>query len=180
MSYGTNSYSHVEFEKSLMNNKECLHNYMLLIDDMVKQGYLDDYQKGDKLVIFAATIKMCDRILHYMKSKYGKTFDIRRYVEDDPYENAIDADIRITTVQSCGTAIDIPKLRVAILTTSIQSPVSNLQALGRLRKLPDRDVKFYYCYCEDIPKHKDYHLKKMELFDDRSASIKELKSNIMI
>lgn len=179
-SYGTNVYSHVEFEKTLMKNKDCLHNYMLLIDSMVKQGFLEDYQPGDKLIIFATTIKMCDRILQYLKTHYNKRFDIRRYVEDDPYENAIDADIRVTTIQSCGTAVDIPKLRTAILTTSIQSPVSNLQALGRLRDLKDRDVKFYYCYSEDIPKHVEYHQKKMELFEDKSASIKELKSNIMI
>lgn len=179
-SYGTNAYSHVEFEKSLLKNKEAKRNYFKLIDSLVVDGYISEYMKGDRLVIFAATIKMCDELLQYFKTKYSHRFDIRRYVEDDPYANAIDSDIRITTIQSCGTAMDIPNLRAAVMTVSIQSPVANLQSLGRLRKLKDRDVKFYYCYCGNIPKQVDYHKKRMELFSDRVASIKEFNSDIAL
>lgn len=178
--YGTNVYSHVEFEKSLMKNKDCMRNYLSLIDEMLIQGFLQDYQPGDKLAIYASTINMCDKILSFLKTKYGRRFDIRRYVDKDPYENAIVSDIRVTTLISCGTAKDIPNLRTVILTTNVESPVSNLQVLGRLRKLNDKDVKFYYCYCEDVPKQIEYHTKKMELFADRTSSIKELKSNILI
>lgn len=178
--FGTNVYSHVEFEKSIMRNKGVLNNYLNLLDMLFVNGYVNDYIKGDKALIYAATIKFCDVLLSFFKKKYGNRFDIRRYVEQDPYENVIDSDVRISTIQSCGTAIDIPDLRMVLMTINIQSPVANLQSLGRLRELKDRDVKFYYCYCNDIPKHIDYHRKRMELYSDRAASIKELSSNIAI
>jgi len=177
--YGSNVYSHMEFEKSLIRNKHVLNNYIKLINSLVHLSYFDDYIKGDKLIIFAASIAMCDILVNYLKSQYPK-YDIRRYVEEDPYENIIDADIRITTILSGGTAVDIPNLRAAIMTTSIQSPVSNLQTLGRLRELKDRDVKFYYIYSDQIPKQVEYHRKKMELFRDRVETIKEFHSPIMV
>jgi superfamily II DNA or RNA helicase len=116
---------------------------------------------------------MCTEYTKVLKDRYPD-LDVRRYVEDDPYENIIEADIRVTTVQSGGTAIDIPKLRVAIMTVSIDSPVSNLQALGRLRELKDRDVKFYYLYCVQIPKQVQYHRNRKLLFEPKVASVVEL------
>lgn len=177
--FRSNTYSHTEFEKSILRNKTILFNYLLLIDSLVISGYLATYIKGDKLAIFAASIKMCDVITTYLKNKYNH-LDIRRYVEDDPYENVIEPDIRVSTILSSGTAIDIPGLRYVIMTTNIKSPVSNLQTLGRLRKLKDRDVVFYYIYCSQIPKHVEYHKSKLELFENKVSSIKELNSSIFL
>lgn len=174
--WGSNAYSHVEFEKSLMKRPNVLQNYFRMIDSMINNGYFMDYQKGDKLIVFAATIDMCTKLTEHLKAKHP-SLDVRRYVEDDPFENVIDADIRVTTILSGGTAIDIPNLRCAVMTTSIQSPVSNLQAIGRLRKLKDRDVKFCYPYCEQIPKQLQYHRKKMELFETRVETHKDFKYN---
>ena len=74
-------------------------------------------------------------------------------IVNDPYENIIEPDIRVTTIISGGTAIDIPNLRTLIL-NNIKSPVANLQTMGRLRDLQNRDVKFYYLYSEQIAKHR--------------------------
>lgn len=172
--FGSNTYSHIAFEKSVMKNQEILRNYMKLIDYVINIGYIDGYILGDKLIIYAASIAMCNEIMKYLKNRYSK-YDIRRYVEEDPYENVIDADIRVTTILSAGTAIDIPGLRTTIMTNSIQSPVANIQTLGRLRKLPDRDVKFYYLFCDQLRKQVDYHNKKIELFSDRALSHKEFR-----
>lgn len=177
--YGSNVYSHGEFEKSIIKNRSVFNNYLKLIDSLIESGYIQDYIKGDKLAIFAASVNMCTRIVDHIKMKYPQ-FDTRRYVEEDPYKNIIEADIRVTTILSGGTAIDIPKLRVVIMLVNVQSPVSNLQTLGRLRELPDRDVKFYYVYSEQIPKQVEYHRRKMDLFADRSLSIKDIRSNIML
>jgi hypothetical protein len=125
-------------------------------------------------MVFAGSIDMCTRITERLKKEFPY-LDVRRYVEDDPYENAIEADIRVSTVLSGGTAIDIPNLRTALMTNSIQSPVSNLQALGRLRQLKDRDVTFSYMVNIHIPKQVDYHNRKKELFADRAVSFKELR-----
>lgn len=179
--FNSNNYSHVAFERSLVHNKNktILDNYMKLIDNLMEMGFLNDYQKGDKLAIYASSIEMCVIIVRYLKQKY-KQFDIRKYTQGDPYSNAIESDIRVTTLLSLGTAVDIPNLRCVIMTMSVQSPKSNLQVLGRLRKLPDRDVKFLYLYSNDIPKHVDYHRQKVDLFADWTMSIKDFRSPILV
>ena len=105
-----------------------------------------------------------------MKSFYPD-FKIRRYCEEDSYEDMLGGDIIVSTVLSAGTGLDIPHLRVCIQTVCISSQVSNIQSLGRLRKLSDRDVKFCYLYANNIGKHKDYHMKRVELFKPRVANI---------
>jgi len=177
--FGSKSYSHIAFEKSIIKNNVVLGNYLKIIADLTKIGYINDYQKGDKLLIFAASINMCTIITEYIKKLYPDK-DVRRYVEADPYENAIDADIRVSSLLSLGTAIDVPGLRATIMTTNVNSPVSNLQGLGRLRELKDRDVKFMYMYSDQIPKQREYHKKKMDLFYDRVAFIKEFKCPIVV
>lgn len=171
---GSNTYSHIEFEKSIMKNKTLLNNYLDIIVKLVNFNYINGFIPGDKAVVFAASIAMCNMILNRLIEEFPR-LDVRRYVEQDPYENVIDADIRVSTILSAGTALDIPNLRVAILTNSVQSPVSNLQALGRLRKLKDRDVTFCYLYNVNIKKQVDYHIEKKDLFADRIASMKEYK-----
>lgn len=175
--YGSKNYSHIAFEKSILKNALLKENYLNLILDLVNIAYVENYKDGDKLIIFASSIKMVNAILETLKNYYSE-YDIRRYVEGDPYENVIESDIRVTTVLSSGTAIDIPGLRVAIMTNSISSSISNLQTLGRLRELKDRDVKFYYLFSNQILKQKIYHNKKIELFKDRVTSFKQLQSPI--
>jgi ERCC4-related helicase len=111
----------------------------------------------------------------YLKKKYPQ-LDVRRYCEDDPYEDVIEPDIRVTTILSAGTALDIPQLITVIMTNSVNSPVANLQTLGRLRELKDREVCFYYLFCEEIKKHVEYHHARKDLFYDRVENIKELRA----
>jgi len=171
---GSTNYSHLQFENSIMKNKQLLQNYLSLICYIIDIEYKQKYITGDKYLVYAASIEMCTRIVEALKAKYPN-YDIRRYVEDDPYENVIDSDIRVSTVLSAGTAVDIPNLRGVLLTTSIQSPVSNLQSMGRLRELKDRDVTFSYLFNYHIPKQVNYHRAKKELLYNRVVSIKEFK-----
>lgn len=177
--YGSNNYSHVAFEKSLMRNHKVLRNYVNMIDYLVQLGYLEEYQPKDKLIIFVSTVAMCEYVTNYFKQKYPH-LDVRRYVEQDPFENVIEADIRITTVLSAGTAVDIPDLTTAIQTINIKSSQSNIQTMGRLRKIKDRSVRFYYLYCYEIAKHHEYHKHRMEIYQDRVASLKEFKYPLAI
>lgn len=179
--FGSNMYSQHAFEKSIIKNKDksILEGYLRVIDYLIDVGYVSKYMEGDKLAIYAKSIDMCTIITEHIKKTYPK-YDTRRYVEQDPYENVIDADIRVSTIQSSGTAIDIPNLRTVIMTDNIASPVANRQALGRLRELKDRDVKFFYIYCEQLRKQKQYHNEKKELFAEHVASIKEFKHPYLI
>jgi superfamily II DNA or RNA helicase len=177
--YGKTTYSHMAFEKSIMHNKLMMNNYVSMIKFWIEYGFIKDYKQGDKVLIFASSIAMCTELTRRFKAMYPR-FDVRRYVEDDPYENIINADMTITTILSGGTAIDVPNLRMALLTINVDSIQSNIQSSGRLRKLPDRDVKFFYLYCDQIQKHKDYHHRRSELLKDRVSLIKELAYNYPI
>lgn len=174
--YGKTTYSHMAFEKSIMANKVMMNNYVTMIKFWVDYGFIKDYKPKDKLLIFASSIAMCTELTRRFKAMYPR-FDVRRYVEDDPYQNIIEGEITFTTILSGGTAIDVPNLRAAILTINVDSIQSNIQSSGRLRKLPDRDVKFFYLYCDQIQKHKDYHHRRSEMLKERVASIKELPYN---
>lgn len=170
--FGSNTYSHNAFEKSVLRRHHVVENYMKLINNLLHTGYIEHYKHGDKAAIYVSSIAMADYTTQWFKRKYPD-LDIRRYVEDDPYENVIDADIRITTVLSAGTAIDIPNLVAVIMTINMKSSVFNLQTLGRLRKIPGRVVKFYWLYCSQLGKHKEFHDHRKEIFQDRVESIKE-------
>jgi superfamily II DNA or RNA helicase len=171
MEYGTNRYSHNKYEDSLFKHRTLGNRYVRMIVDLVESTYHRHYLQGDKCIVYVGKIKTANAICGALKARFKEKYDIRTYVESDPYENVIDSDIRVSTPQSAGTAVDIPNLRVAIMTISVDSPTSNLQMLGRLRELKDRDVKFYYLYTTSIPKQVEYHHNKKQLFASRTAFI---------
>ena len=117
---------------------------------------------------------MCTELTEYMRKKYPR-LDVRRYDEDDEFENLIDADVSVSTMQSSGTAVDIPNLTTVIMTTAMASSQGNIQGFGRLRALKNDNTKtdFLYFVCEDIPKHIEYHEKKRMILRDR---VKHYKS----
>lgn len=173
--YGSTRYSHTAFETSLLKHKTIGKQYIDMIVKLVRDTYHDRYMKDDKCIVFVAMANTAAEVKQAIKhDDLLKSYDTRTYLESDPYENAMEPDIIVSTVLSAGTALDIPNLRVAIMTISVDSPVSNLQTLGRLRKLKDRDVHFYYLFCGSIPKHVEYHQNKVELFKNRVACHKTL------
>ena len=171
---GRTDYSHGAFEKWIMKDEDLFDNYLAMLDNVIKGSYIADYKPGDRLLVFCYSIDMATRMAEYLTEQYpDKT--VERYVEDDEYANVMEPDIRVSTVLSAGTGIDIKKLKVAIMTTAISSEQSNIQALGRLRELKDDDRPpiFIYFNCEDVPKHMEYHLRKKELFSTRVKSLGE-------
>lgn len=169
--WGANNYSHTAFEKSIQRHHQTLQNYLELIRYVMDIGFVRGHLPGDKIMVFAATISMCTEITRYLSRRFPQ-YDVRRYVEEDPYENAMEAEVIVSTLQSAGTALDIKGLRTVIMTVNVDSPSANVQTVGRLRKLPDRDVKFYYFYCEQFDKHKDYNRRRETLLTNHVASIK--------
>lgn len=170
--FGSPNYSHMAFEKSIMYRPWVLSGYQEMIRTIIDQGYIRDYMPGDKCLIFASSIKLCTELVRYLKQKFPNKI-VKRYVEDDPLENIMTCDMGVSTILSAGTALDIPDLRMVLMTINIDSAQSNVQTRGRLRKLKNRDVKFYYTYCEQIQKHKDYHERRVALLKDTTLTIKD-------
>lgn len=171
--YSSKNYSHHAFEQSVLKASDLTENYFKLIKATLNDSYLKNYIKGQRAIIFCASIDMCTKVKDYL-NKIMSTFEIRRYVEDDPYENLMEPDIIVTTLLSAGTAVDIPNLTTVVLTTAISSSQSNIQSLGRLRKLKcGTTPEFIYFVCLDIPKHVEYHKRKREMLDGRALSFRE-------
>lgn len=168
--FGSSSYNHIAFEKSILKKNFLLDNYIKVIQEAIEIYYIDKYESGDKLLIFVATIKLATILTERLQELYGHKFKVARYCEEDPYDNLMNSDIIISTNISAGTGVDIPNLRVCIQTVSISSPVMNIQSLGRLRKIPGKDVRFCYIYSSNISKQVQYHRRRQELFSSRAAN----------
>lgn len=172
---GRTSYSHVAFEESVMRSKTTMKNYFFMIADIILKTFVSEYKSGQKIIVFCATVEMCTRLTEYLKNMFPD-YDVNRYVAEDNYSIMGESDIIVSTLKSAGTAVDIPDLKMALLTTAIGSRQSNEQAVGRLRKLkrwPDIDPEFIYLVCQDIESHLVYHLHKQEVLSDKISSFKE-------
>lgn len=174
---GMSTYSQSAFEESILSRPSLLIQYLDLVAHCVKFMFYDenpDYQKGDRAAIYAYTKEMCEKIKLRLIDHYPD-LDIRRYVAEDPYENIIDPDVRVTTVGSGGTAVDIPRLTFVFLTCALNSPSSNLQVLGRLRHIEGKVMKFAALTCLDIPRQVKYDKDRVVLIQEKVMSHKNLR-----
>ena len=175
-------YSHNAFEESLMSKKGIFPNYLKLIHKVVECYYGSVREDGQKMLIFCASVSLCTIVRDYLQKMYP-TLTVTRYCQGDEYQDLLDADIGVSTVLSAGTAVDIPNLRVTLMTTSIDSRQSNEQALGRTRPLKDwLDVipLFLYLVCEDIDRHIIYHENKMNFFKGKVLSHEEEELDFVV
>lgn len=166
------AYSHNNFEASLMTSRhrKRLAGYMGLVKYAIDLKYMQDYKPNTKCLVFFGTVKMCGHAVKYLKSKYPDK-KIGRYTSKDPMTVLEECDIIVSTVLSAGTAVDIINLRTTIMTTAIDSQISNEQTLGRTRPVrdyPELTPEFCYFVCRDIPKHIQYHENKRVIFRDRA------------
>lgn len=167
-------YNHILLEQSVMRNRNIKNNYFDLILKYIKEGYYDRYEKGDKVLIFCASIDMCTELTMLTKRIYPR-LKVNRYVEDDPFENVLNSDICFSTVLSSGTAIDIPNLTTVVQTISIASPTANKQALGRLREIKGRDMRYYYIFAGNLDKQVNLHKVRMEMLKPLSKTYTHLQ-----
>jgi len=142
-------YNHNLYESSMFRRSTLLRDYVNMILHYLKVGHIDRAKKGEKCLIFVASINMATLLTNTIKRKYPG-YDVRRYVEDDPYENIMDGEITISTIGSSGTAVDIPDLITVIQTVSIRSVQAIRQNFGRLRDI-GKEVRYYQFFTNNIP-----------------------------
>ena len=171
--HGSSTYSHNVFEQSVLKQHHIQRDYFNMIHQLIEAGYSMDYQVGDRAAVFVASIAMATKLTAFLQKVYPH-LHVTRYVEDDPYENLLDSDIRVTTIQSGGTAHDISMLTSVILTQAVNSIVANKQTRGRLREIPGRTVRFYYLTCTNIQTHLNYHHQKKQDLLGTCATFKEI------
>lgn len=168
---GINAYSHLVYEKSIIKFRSVLKDYLNMVYELVNDYFLIKRGKEDKLIIFAATVRMCSEIVDYL-SKKCKDISVAKYTGDDEYVNLIDPVIRVTTPGSGGTAHDIPNLTTIITLIAIDSTQTNLQMFGRLRYIKDKEINYICLINQDHPKHMGYHRKREKLLSSKCSSIR--------
>lgn len=167
-------YSHLNFEKSILRNKTLEENYYRMILTLLENHYLGSMKPGYKAIVFCYTIKMCTRLKEFLQKRI-QNLKVGRYVQEDKYEDMLAADIVITTIKSAGTAVDIPGLYVGIMTVALRSSQTNIQVLGRLRRMQDGNTpKFFWLTNSDNLKHRAYDTEKWQLFKNRTKSVGEI------
>ena len=173
---GSSDYSHNAYEQWIIKDKKRLDVYVEMIVDWLLHRYVKVRATGQRAAIFVTSVQMATIVTLRSKKAY-KDLKIARYAASagDVYEEARKADVLVTTVQSFGTGFDLDGLICSLLTTSINSPDTNIQVLGRLRELrqfPDVVPVFDYFVCVDIPRQMAYHEDKITLFKPRVKSHK--------
>lgn len=169
MNHAMKSYSHIKFEQSIMKSKRLTQAYVNMVCDIVLRRFVEIRQDGQKMVIYFATVDFCTIATEELKRRHP-TLNVTRYVSDDDYSEMLECDIIVSTLKSLGTAIDVPGLRVGLMTDALGSMQANLQCAGRLRRMkdwPDVSPEFLYLVNGDIQRHVDYHEKKRDIFKGR-------------
>jgi hypothetical protein len=134
------------------------------------------------MIVYCATVDLCTKVTEALTFRCPQLL-VQRYTSDDDYEEMIKADLIVSTIKSLGTAIDVPGLRIILMTDAINSSQANIQAIGRLRRLkdfPDVTPEFLYLVNLDIPKHVEYHQNKIETFKSRVLSHKVITTNFKV
>jgi hypothetical protein len=177
--HGSTNYSHTAFEKSIMKSDSLQESYFEAIKFCLDATYMKKYIKGDKFIVFAASVVMCERIRDYLKEEYP-SLKIRKFTQGDPMSHLLESDGAISTLGSAGTAHDIPGLTTVVQTTAVDSPQANVQSFGRLRVIPGRDVDFVFFSCVDIPKQMQYYARKKTMLEERAASFRTVNLPFMV
>ena len=149
-SYG---YSHYRYETNIKHMSKLKETYYDMILRYLKEYYLSIKKKGEKAIIFFSSIDMCTDMRNWLAKKLPD-LKINRYVGEDQYSNLLEGDIVVTTIQSAGTAVDIPNLICVLNTVIVTSSKVNIQVTGRLRKIENRPTTYVYFLNRRLPQHR--------------------------
>ena len=159
---GPRGYSHTLFEQSVLRDNALRNNYLKLVLHYANKGYVRRRESGNKLLILVQTKKMANLLTWHLRGKL-KGLVVNRYVEEDPYDNIMEADVTVSTNLSAGTALDIPGLITTIQMVSMASLQANVQALGRLREIKGVATRYYYIYSSSLPDQQRLHLIRRDV-----------------
>lgn len=167
---GRDTYSHGAYEKWIMKENDRLARYFDLILWVVQKFHVEnDYHPGQKGIIFCSLQEFCGQLAEEIQKTYPE-WAVRVFIDETPETVLEEADLIVTTVESAGTALDIPDLKFGLLTRALRKKETNEQVKGRLRKLkkwPDQTPIFAHLVNLNIPKHVEYMEAKFEQFNGR-------------
>lgn len=186
---GRKSYSHSVFEASIMKDGKILRNYVDMFIDLTRRYYLsvrkepEENKPNMKLLLFFNRTEMCTIMTKAFQEAFP-TLRVERLISGDDKDVLKTADIIISTLKSCGTAVDIKGLVRVIMSDAVDSIQANEQALGRLRSIeklwPDITPIFAYMVCQNIATHHRYHRNKIESLRGKILGLSTTQTHYLI
>lgn len=186
---GRRSYSHSVFEASILKDKRILSNYINMFVDVTKRYFIkvrkekEENKPNMKILLFFNRTEMCTEVTKVFKQVFSN-LRVERLIAGDPKSVLKDADIVISTLKSCGTAVDIKGLIRVVMSDAVDSIQSNEQALGRLRNIeelwPDVVPIFAYMVCSDIATHHRYHRNKIYSLRGKVLNMRSIQTHYLV
>lgn len=167
-------YSHAKYEAYIMNNGLVRQRFVFsVLLPIVNSHYIHTRKPGQKLLIFCRTVLFCDSMKEYIAGHFPD-LDVRTYTQSDSDVNLEEADVIVSTAQSCGTGRDIANLITVIQTCSMGSEPLIEQVLGRLRKPKNGDTpEFVDIYNAALPFHMGHYRKRSQIYRSRALKYNE-------
>lgn len=182
------NYNDIMFEKSMFRNKVTTKFYLDLILKAFNEYYYERREEGTKCLLFFTKTDTCERVKNFLLKEYPD-LDVISFTglmtkKKDMKDEYLKHEVVVTTPGSCGTGKDIPGLITTVCSHSVSSQQRNIQMIGRLRPteklFPNLPPQFVYLVCDDIPKHRDYHRKRKELFHPKSIKQENVNSQMYL
>lgn len=158
-------YSTFKYEKWMLKRVSKLNQFLDKVWGPVVEEYYTSLRKpGQKLLVLIGLTDFGSMLVEWFQTNYPSLY-CSEYFNATGDEVLDEADIIVSTVGSCGTGKDLQNLRTMIVLPSFAADTLNLQALGRLRKLPDGDTpEFVYLINTEIVAHRRHAKTRQELF----------------
>ncbi|AFI55443.1 hypothetical protein TSMG0160 [Halocynthia phage JM-2012] len=158
---GMMGYNHMKLESSIFKKKRLLDKYLRMMASVFYMDYYKEHKAGERALIFFSTVNMVQAFLELLKAKIP---DIKAvsYLAGDDESKFADAEVIVSTTKKAGTGTDISGLVYLLQTILISSKGENYQNCLRLREREDGNTRFSYVWCGNIPKHLDYHKKRIK------------------
>ena len=146
------------------------HNEVLEMVMTYAKPILDEDKKG-KILIVVDWLKYIDSAKQYLCENYPE-YSCGAYcnIIKDKIERQQELDKRIIfgTIGSMQNGRDIENLRAIFAFTQFSSSIVAQQLLGRLRRIPDKDVFYYDISDRSIPDTLNMRFRRGKIFNDRA------------
>lgn len=163
------SYSHNQFESSILRNPKVRDEYLRMIDVCIETYFHRIKKENQRCIVYASMNNTVDLIQDHIQNKYPE-YQVNRYIQKDPLSNITSGDITITSPSKAGAAIDIPGLRTVIDTVNCSSERMIEQKAGRLRELKDCTPNYIYTWTPNIQQHCNYKETMLATLSDKTKS----------
>lgn len=134
-------------------------------------------EKEGKILLLFSTILATEQVFQFIQElNLGKSVGIyNSTISIEEKTSVKEKDIIISTPKSMGTGVDIPGLRVVIMTEPYSSKITANQLAGRLREIPGKNTFYVELVDEGFSGVQKLYTKRLPVFKEKCLSMTKLK-----